>query len=67
MLFVAAAATDVYMNVLESLANMERQYLRVLDMSMASHDEREAMEQKYVSYSDSIRRQVANLLCVTDH
>ena len=55
------------MNVLESLANMERQYLRVLDMSMASHDEREAMEQKYVSYSDSIRRQVANLLCVTDH
>ncbi|XP_067946101.1 ski oncogene-like [Watersipora subatra] len=50
---------DTAMTVLENLAKMENMYLQLLQSSLAmSADEKELMEQKYISCGDSIRRHV---------
>jgi len=45
--------------VLESLAKMENQYLQLLHSTVMTRVEKSELEEKYVSYSDTIRKHFA--------
>lgn len=51
-------ARSTYVYALDSIAHMESLFLKALEISTASSAERHEWLQKYMAYSDSIRKQV---------